>query len=117
MKKLLGQWYWRQIHWCKHECSTWMYVHLRCTCFTSKLSQVHNPFVAEIISSEKKRKRCGTCLGCMSADCGQCTFCVDKPKYGGPGRKKQCCVKRKCANLTSQCQPKASHYYNNVISH
>ena len=25
-----------------------------------------------------------------------CINCKDKPKFGGPGRKKQCCVKRKC---------------------
>ena len=27
-------------------------------------------------------------------------MCHDKPKYGGPGKKKQCCIKRKC--LSSQ---------------
>lgn len=35
----------------------------------------------------------------MSSDCGTCQFCRDKPKFGGPGRKKKCCEKRKCENL------------------
>jgi len=38
-----------------------------------------------------KRKRCGTCDGCIRCDCGICKFCKDKPKFGGLGKKKQCC--------------------------
>ena len=29
-------------------------------------------------------------------------MCLDKPKYGGPGKKKKCCIKRKCQQLTTQ---------------
>ena len=29
-------------------------------------------------------------------DCGNCYNCYDKPKFGGPGIKKQACVNRKC---------------------
>ena len=29
-------------------------------------------------------------------------MCLDKPKYGGPGKKKQCCIKWKCLNLISE---------------
>ena len=43
-----------------------------------------------------KRKRCYSCSACLREDCGTCKFCVNKPKYGGPGKKKQCCVKRCC---------------------
>jgi hypothetical protein len=25
-------------------------------------------------------------------DCGECVYCLDKPKYGGPGTKRQKCV-------------------------
>lgn len=32
----------------------------------------------------------------MRPDCGECKMCLDKPKYGGPGRKKQRCLKRQC---------------------
>lgn len=49
----------------------------------------------------KKRSRCGSCTGCKAADCQICPMCLDKPKYGGPGKKKQCCVKRKCLDLKS----------------
>ena len=35
-----------------------------------------------------KRKRCYSCSACLREDCGTCKFCVDKPKYGGPGKKK-----------------------------
>lgn len=40
--------------------------------------------------------RCGSCEGCVVQDCGTCKNCADKPKYGGPGVKKQACVARKC---------------------
>ena len=45
---------------------------------------------------EKARKRCFKCSGCTAEECGICKHCLDKPKYGGPGIRKQCCVKRKC---------------------
>ena len=32
-----------------------------------------------------KRKHCYNCSACLCEDCGACKFCVDKPKYGGPG--------------------------------
>ena len=44
----------------------------------------------------KRQRRCGQCPGCCSTDCNQCKFCLDKPKNGGLGLKKQCCIKRKC---------------------
>ena len=28
-------------------------------------------------------------------DCGECVYCVDMKKFGGPGRKKKCCLKRR----------------------
>ena len=48
-----------------------------------------------------KRKRCGSCDGCRRPDCGVCVLCKDKPKFGGPGKRKQCCELRKC-HLISQ---------------
>ena len=47
----------------------------------------------------KKRTRCGDCKGCISSDCGMCKFCEDKPKFGGRGTLKQCCVKRRCIRI------------------
>jgi hypothetical protein len=40
--------------------------------------------------------RCGTCANCLQPDCGLCSNCKDKPKFMGPGVKKQACEKRKC---------------------
>ena len=31
----------------------------------------------------------------------KCIFCKDKPKFGGDGKKKQCCVLRKCQALAN----------------
>ena len=32
----------------------------------------------------------------MVEDCGQCRFCRDKAKFGGPNRLKQVCVYKRC---------------------
>ena len=53
----------------------------------------------------KKRQQCDTCLGCTRNDCGECRFCKDKPKFGGPGKKKQCCEKRRRVNIISRSVP------------
>ena len=42
------------------------------------------------------RKRKEPCGGCPSEDCNECKFCLDKKKNGGPGLKRQHCVKRRC---------------------
>jgi len=43
--------------------------------------------------------RCGRCEGCKRDDCAKCVFCKDKPKFGGPGKKKQRCKMRICTNF------------------
>ena len=47
-------------------------------------------------NKEKRLARCARCVNCTSSDCGRCHNCADKPKFGGPGIKKQACVNRKC---------------------
>lgn len=42
-----------------------------------------------------KKQRCGVCEACQSPDCGECTFCKDMCKFGGPGKMKQSCKSRK----------------------
>ncbi|KAK7124475.1 hypothetical protein R3I94_018745 [Phoxinus phoxinus] len=43
-------------------------------------------------------KRCLRCKGCNRVeDCGRCVFCLDKPKFGGPNKKRQSCVLKKCS--------------------
>lgn len=40
-----------------------------------------------------RSRRCGVCKGCNTEDdCGRCMNCLDKPKFGGPNTKRQCCV-------------------------
>ena len=41
--------------------------------------------------AKTRRGRCNRCPVCVRPDCGQCTNCLDKPKFGGPGTKKQAC--------------------------
>ena len=43
---------------------------------------------------------CKTCANCLRDDCGTCKNCVDKPKFGGPGTRKQPCIHRKCLTPT-----------------
>jgi len=48
-----------------------------------------------------KRRRIGgggcSCPGCEQIeDCGECVNCKDKTKFGGPNKKKQKCMLRKC---------------------
>ncbi|XP_029299572.1 histone-lysine N-methyltransferase 2B [Cottoperca gobio] len=47
-----------------------------------------------------RARRCGCCRGCLIAeDCAECVNCLDKPKFGGPNTKRQCCVYRKCDRI------------------
>ncbi|XP_060530589.1 DNA (cytosine-5)-methyltransferase PliMCI-like isoform X2 [Cylas formicarius] len=46
-----------------------------------------------------KKHRCGVCEACQSPDCGECNFCRDMLKFGGPGKMKQSCKARKCPNM------------------
>ena len=59
----------------------------------------------------KKRKRCGHCNGCRAEDCGTCKYCIDNPRFGGQGRKNQCCVARKCTNMKQTSPNQASEMY------
>ncbi|XP_069804587.1 histone-lysine N-methyltransferase 2A isoform X2 [Dendropsophus ebraccatus] len=52
------------------------------------------------VKKGRRSRRCGQCPGCqVPDDCGVCTNCLDKPKFGGRNIKKQCCKMRKCQNL------------------
>ena len=46
----------------------------------------------------KRRQACGHCGPCSMDDCGVCSNCEDKPKFGGLGKKKQKCILKKCEN-------------------
>ncbi|KAL1523463.1 hypothetical protein AB1Y20_018402 [Prymnesium parvum] len=46
-----------------------------------------------------RTSRCGVCSTCYAHDCGVCKNCLDKPKFGGPGHRKQACTRRACAHV------------------
>ena len=53
-------------------------------------------------STTKPPRRCGNCKACTAPDCRKCVYCLDMKKYGGPGTKKQRCMKRPtCFGLQS----------------
>ncbi|XP_076291228.1 DNA methyltransferase 1a [Lasioglossum baleicum] len=54
------------------------------------------------ITMGPKRQRCGICENCQQSDCGLCSACSDMTKFGGSGRSKQACVKRRCPNMAIQ---------------
>ncbi|XP_076375508.1 DNA methyltransferase 1a isoform X1 [Megalopta genalis] len=54
------------------------------------------------ITMGPKRQRCGVCENCQQPDCGLCSACKDMIKFGGSGRSKQACVKRRCPNMAIQ---------------
>ncbi|KAG9430318.1 DNA methyltransferase 1a [Apis mellifera carnica] len=54
------------------------------------------------ITMGPKRQRCGVCEHCQQPDCGLCNACKDMIKFGGTGRSKQACVKRRCPNMAIQ---------------
>ncbi|XP_029023836.1 histone-lysine N-methyltransferase 2B [Betta splendens] len=47
-----------------------------------------------------RSRRCGDCRGCLiEEDCAKCINCLDKPKFGGPNTKRQCCIYKKCERI------------------
>ncbi|XP_056135556.1 lysine (K)-specific demethylase 2Aa [Lampris incognitus] len=44
----------------------------------------------------RRRVRCKRCEACVRPECGECNFCRDMKKFGGPGKLKQTCVLRQC---------------------
>ncbi|XP_070702123.1 histone-lysine N-methyltransferase 2B isoform X2 [Pempheris klunzingeri] len=47
-----------------------------------------------------RSRRCGRCKGCLiEEDCAKCINCLDKPKFGGPNTKRQCCIYKKCEQI------------------
>ena len=41
---------------------------------------------------------CYQCKACTNKDCMNCKWCLDKKKYGGPGRLNKRCITRRCTN-------------------
>uniref|UniRef100_A0A672KD59 Lysine-specific demethylase 2B n=1 Tax=Sinocyclocheilus grahami TaxID=75366 RepID=A0A672KD59_SINGR len=47
-------------------------------------------------NARRRRTRCRKCEACTRKECGECHFCKDMKKFGGPGRMKQSCIMRQC---------------------
>jgi len=52
----------------------------------------------KVLQSRKRRRKCKTCVGCKSPDCGKCKSCKNKVKFGGDGHYKQACRLKVCKN-------------------
>ncbi|KAG8545780.1 hypothetical protein GDO81_020329 [Engystomops pustulosus] len=52
-------------------------------------------------AARRRRTRCRKCEACVRTECGECNFCKDMKKFGGPGRMKQSCLKRQCTAVSS----------------
>ena len=61
-----------------------------------RMSSYITNHLLKINTAQRKRARCGHCVGCTANDCGRCGNCMDKPKFGGPGKRKKACALRKC---------------------
>ena len=60
----------------------------------------YDKYSTNITIGERKRGHCGSCLACTRDDCGQCRYCLDMIKFGGPGKKRQACMLRKCSEMS-----------------
>ena len=49
----------------------------------------------------RRRVRCKRCEACLRSECGDCIFCRDMKKFGGPGRLKQSCLLRHCHTVSA----------------
>lgn len=43
-----------------------------------------------------KAMPCRNCSACVMDDCGECKFCLDKRKFGGPGKMNKRCKMKQC---------------------
>ena len=48
-----------------------------------------------------RKEKCA-CSGCFTPDCGVCKYCVDMKRFGGPGKKRQRCLRRKCLSKNNK---------------
>lgn len=58
--------------------------------------------------ARRRRTRCRKCEACLRTECGECHFCKDMKKFGGPGRMKQSCIMRQCIAVSGGAAPSSS---------
>ncbi|KAF0037959.1 hypothetical protein F2P81_010833 [Scophthalmus maximus] len=56
--------------------------------------RVSSPHVQN--NGKGRSAKCKRCEACVRPECGDCNFCRDMKKFGGPGKLKQTCVLRQC---------------------
>lgn len=56
--------------------------------------------------ARRRRTRCRKCEACLRTECGECHFCKDMKKFGGPGRMKQSCIMRQCIAVSAAGAPR-----------
>ena len=68
-----------------------------CEKFLKVKSNIRNQIQKEVGGRKGPVQKCGFCEGCLRPDCGICRQCVDKKKFGGPGKLKEKCKMRSCS--------------------
>ena len=79
---------------------------MKCCVYYSSSACVKLSSITILRVSRQKRKQdflC-ECSGCLAKDCGNCKHCLDMPRYGGAGKIKKRCLKRKCENAKATSQ-------------
>lgn len=72
----------------------------------------HNTAKVNMNGPRRRRTRCKNCQACRQADCGECAFCHDMVKFGGPGRAKQTCVMRQCLQVSAVAVSRRAYFDN-----
>ena len=73
----------------------------------STVSQTPTSMTASsVLLSGRKGTGCRSCANCIKDDCGQCQYCLDKPKFGGPNTLKKKCIEKRC--LLTNNSPKGT---------
>ena len=71
-----------------------------CSIYTCIVGHYQYKIITYITEKQKHlHGRCGECENCLRPDCSQSVKCLDKKKFGGPGRKKKACKYRKCIGI------------------
>ena len=71
--------------------------------------------IIAIILLEKRIGRCGLCDGCVAQNCGKCIYCQDMKCFGGTGRKKKCCIHRKCQKLATPLKTESKESFITIF--